>query len=241
MNNKTICFFDSGIGGATVLKEVIKTFPNENYIYYADSINNPYGNKTKEELFKIVCDVVDKLITYNPKIIVCACNTATSMVLDDIRKKYKDISFVGIEPAIKVMYDNYSDKKTIILTTTGTKKSSKFKKLYNKYKTKNSILIDAPKLANLIENNKDVYPYLKEILKDYNDVEVVVLGCTHYPIVKKEIQNILKNEVFIDGSIGITKRIKSLLNNDLNNGKGSINIIGDTSKKERILNIIKES
>lgn len=241
MNNKTICFFDSGIGGATVLKEVIKTLPNENYVYYADSTNNPYGNKTKEELFKIVCNVVDKLIEYNPKIIVCACNTATSMVLDDIREKYKDISFVGIEPAIKVMYDNYSDKKTIILTTTGTKESPKFKKLYSKYKTKNSILVEAPKLANLIENNKDTFSYLKEMLKDYNDIEVVVLGCTHYPLVKKEIKDILKNEVFIDGSIGITKRIKNLLNDNLNNSKGSINIIGDNSKKERILNIIKES
>ena len=95
MNNNPICFFDSGIGGATILKEVIKLLPYENYVYYADSINNPYGNKTKNELFKIVSNVVDNLLEYNPKLIVCACNTATAMVLNDIRKKYKDIIFVG--------------------------------------------------------------------------------------------------------------------------------------------------
>lgn len=89
MNNKPICFFDSGIGGATILKEVIKTLPNENYVYYADSKNNPYGNKTKEELFDIVSNAVDNLIKYDPKLIVCACNTATAMVLNDIRKKIK--------------------------------------------------------------------------------------------------------------------------------------------------------
>lgn len=111
MNDKPICFFDSGIGGSTILKEVIKKLPNENYVYYADSKNNPYGNKTKKELFDIVCCAVDNLIKYNPKLIVCACNTATEVVLNDIRKKYKDITFVGTEPAVKVVYDHYKDKK----------------------------------------------------------------------------------------------------------------------------------
>ena len=91
MDDRPICFFDSGIGGSTILKEVIKKLPNEDYIYYADSKNNPYGNKTKKELFDIVCCAVDNLIKYNPKLIVCACNTATEVVLNDIRKKYKDM------------------------------------------------------------------------------------------------------------------------------------------------------
>ena len=94
MDDRPICFFDSGIGGSTILKEVIKKLPNEDYIYYADSKNNPYGNKTKKELFDIVCCVIDNLIKYNPKLIVCACNTATEVVLNDIRKKYKGITLL---------------------------------------------------------------------------------------------------------------------------------------------------
>ena len=105
MDNRPICFFDSGIGGSTILKEVKKLLPNEDYIYYADSINNPYGKKTKEELFSIVDSVVLKLLKYNPKVIVCACNTATEMVLNDIREKYPDITFIGTEPAVKVVYN----------------------------------------------------------------------------------------------------------------------------------------
>ena len=116
MDNRPICFFDSGIGGATILREVLKLLPNEGYIYYADSINNPYGEKSKEELFSIVDKVISKLLEYDPKVIVCACNTATAMVLEDIRKKYPNIIFVGKETAVKVVYDKYRDKKAIVLT-----------------------------------------------------------------------------------------------------------------------------
>lgn len=242
MNNKPICFFDSGIGGATILKEVIKALPNEDYVYYADSKNNPYGNKTKEELFNIVSNAVDNLLKYNPKLIVCACNTATAMVLNDIRKKYKDITFVGTEPAVKVVHDHYKDKKTIILTTKGTGESKRFKKLFNNYKTTNCTLIEAPLLAGLIENNKDPYPYLKELLKGYKNIDIVVLGCTHFPLAKNAIKKVLGKVTFIDGSIGIANRIKNLLKDNLNLNGGDIKIIStkdDVSKT--ILKIINKN
>ncbi len=243
--NAPICFFDSGIGGSTILKEVIKKLPNENYVYYADSKNNPYGNKTKEELFDIVCCVVDNLLKYNPKLIVCACNTATEVVLNDIRKKYKDITFIGTEPAVKVVYDHYKDKKTIILTTKGTGESKRFKELFKNYKTKNCILIEAPLLASLIENNKDTYSYLNDLLKDYKGYEVVVLGCTHFPLAKNAITKVLGNVTFVDGSHGIANRVYNLLNNDNNlnkNNKGSIHIIAPNKNTEnKIMSIIKEN
>ena len=240
MSEKPICFFDSGIGGSTILKEVIRQLPNENYIYYADSINNPYGNKTKEELFNIVNNIVNKLLKYNPKLIVCACNTATAMVLNDIRKNYPNIVFVGTEPAIKVIHDKYYDKKTIILTTTGTGESKRFKKLYNTYKTDKCNLVEAPLLAELIEQDKDTYPYLKELLKDYKDIEVVVLGCTHFPLAKDAIKKVLGNVTFIDGSMGIANRVKSLLKDNINSKNGSIKIISTKDNVEkRIINIIK--
>lgn len=236
MNNKPICFFDSGIGGSTILKEVVKLLPNENYVYYADSKNNPYGNKTKEELFEIASNAVDNLLKYDPKLIVCACNTATEVILNDIRKKYPNITFVGTEPAVKVVHDKYQDKKTLVITTKGTGESERFKALFNNYKTPDCTLIEAPLLAGLIENNKDPYSYLKELLKDYKDIDVVVLGCTHFPLAKDAIKKVLGNVTFVDGSIGISNRIKNLLKDNLNNNGGNINII---STKEDVSDIIK--
>jgi glutamate racemase len=239
MDNRPICFFDSGIGGATILREVYKRFPNEGYIYYADSINNPYGEKSKDELFNIVDNVVQKLLEYNPKLIVCACNTATTMVLEDIRRKYPDTIFVGTEPAVKVVYDHYKDKKSIVLTTKGTGESEKFLELFHQYEPDNCTLVPAPELANLIENNKDTSLYLSNLLKDYVGTEVVVLGCTHFPLVEKEIKNVLGEVLFVDGSIGIANRIKSLIKR--NNSHGYIKIIStDKDVKDRILNIIEK-
>lgn len=242
MNNKPICFFDSGIGGSTILKEVVKLLPKENYVYYADSKNNPYGNKTKEELFNIVSNAVDNLLKYDPKLIVCACNTATEVVLNDIRKKYPNITFVGTEPAVKVVHDKYQDKKTLVITTKGTGESERFKALFNNYKTPDCTLIEAPLLAGLIENNKDPYPYLKELLKDYEDIDIVVLGCTHFPLAKEKIKKVLGNVTFVDGSIGIANRIKNLLKDNLNNNGGDINIISTKEDvSEIILKIIRKN
>ncbi len=239
MNKKPICFFDSGIGGATILKEVVKQLPNENYVYYADSKNNPYGNKTKEELFNIISSVVDNLLKYDPKLIICACNTATEVVLNDIRKKYPNLTFVGTEPAIKVIHDKYQNKKTLVLTTKGTGESKRFKALFNNYKTPDCTLIEAPFLAGLIENNKDPYPYLKDLLKNYKDIDIVVLGCTHFPLAKEAIKKVLGDVMFIDGSIGITDRIKNILKDNLNYNGGNINIISTKGNvSEAILKII---
>ena len=239
MDNRPICFFDSGIGGATILREVVKLLPNEGYIYYADSINNPYGKKSKEELFDIACNVVSKLLKYDPKIIVCACNTATAMVLGDIRKKYPSVIFVGTEPAVKVVHDYYKDKKSIVLTTKGTGESEKFLELFHKYETDNCKLVPAPELANLIENNKNSSFYLSNLLKNYIGTEVVVLGCTHFPLVKDEIRNVLGDVLFVDGSVGIANRINSLI--EKSNGHGYVKIISTLGDVEdRILNIISK-
>ena len=238
MDNRPICFFDSGIGGATILREVVNLLPNEGYIYYADSINNPYGEKSKEELFSIVDNVIINLLKYNPKAIVCACNTATAMVLNDIRKKYPDVLFIGTEPAVKVVYDKYKDKRSIVLTTKGTGESERFLELFHRYETDSCKLVPAPLLANLIENNLDPSSYLSDLLKDYVDTEVVVLGCTHFPLVEDEIRNVLGDVLFVDGSVGIANRLNSLIKK--NNGDGYIKVICTSiDVTDRILSIIK--
>lgn len=242
MSSQPIAFFDSGIGGTTILKEVIKLLPNEKYIYYPDSKNLPYGNKTKEELFTIVDNVVQKLIKYNPKIIVCACNTATAMVLNDIRAKYKDVIFVGTAPAVKVVHDNYNDKNTIILTTKGTGHSEKFQELFNEYGTSKSTLVEAPLLAELIENDKDCFSYLQTLLANFKNIEVVVLGCTHFPLAKNTITKVLGPVTFVHGGPGIANRIKNLLveqNLPYNNTTFDLKIISnDSNMEKKIINIL---
>lgn len=114
-NNLPIGVFDSGIGGVTVLKEIIKIMPHENYIYYSDSKNNPYGDRSKEEIIEICDNIVKMFIKKNCKAIVIACNTASAKAVETLRKKYPNIPFVAIEPAYKMVYDYAYDKPTLVM------------------------------------------------------------------------------------------------------------------------------
>ena len=130
---KKIGVFDSGIGGATVLTELVKVLPNEDYIYYSDSKNNPYGDKTQKEIIEICDNIVQFFIQKNCKAIVIACNTASAEAVTYLRKKYKTIPFIAIEPAYKMVYDYAYDEATLVMATKGTIESEKFNLLYNCY------------------------------------------------------------------------------------------------------------
>lgn len=224
--NKKIGIFDSGIGGTTILEELRKLLPNEDYIYYADSKNNPYGEKNTEELNKIVCDVVNFLISKNVKIIVIACNTATTKCIKMLREKYKDMIFVGTEPAIKVACDmNY--KNTLVMATPGTIASERTHEIVdlNKKENQKIELLACDGLANAIEchDNVRITKVLNELLIPYKkeNIDSIVLGCTHYPLVKDEIQNYFPNAKLIDGNYGVSKQVKYQLetHNLLNDSK----------------------
>ena len=132
------------------------------------------------------------------------------------------------------------DKKAIILTTKGTGESKRFKELFKNYKTKNCVLVEAPLLASLIENNKDTYSYLNDLLKNYKGYEVVVLGCTHFPLAKNAITKVLGNVTFVDGSHGIKNRVYDLIKDKLNKKGGKINIISTKDDVSKIiLDIVK--
>ena len=153
INNNKIVMFDSGIGCLTVLKELRKLLPNENYIYYADSKNNPYGEKSDEELMGIVTGIVDFLIEKEVKIIVIACNTATTRCINRLRKMYPDMLFVGTEPAIKVACDkNY--KNTLVMATPSTIKSERTHELVklNKRNDQKITLLPCKGLTETIES-----------------------------------------------------------------------------------------
>lgn len=242
-----IGFFDSGIGGVTVLKECVKLLNKFNYVYYSDSINNPYGDKNKEELINIVDNVVNKLIDMGCYVIVIACNTASSVCVEFLRDKYKDIKFIAIVPAIKMVYDNKLDS-CLVMATRGTMDSDKFHELYDKYSNNNYYLLSCSGLANLVEegNIEKINNYLVENLSCYRDkVSSVVLGCTHYPIIKSNIENVLGDVSFYDGSVGVACQLERIVkdNGFVSDGEYGISFIdssGSKNKERRFFDILEE-
>lgn len=219
-----IGIFDSGIGGLTTLEEIKKLLPNENYFYIADSKNNPYGEKNDDELYTIVKNNVDFLLKSNSKIIVIACNTATTKCIKKLRNDYKDTLFVGTEPAIKVACDSDS-KNTLVLATPGTIDSERTHELVNaNIKQDQKIYLEACEgLANAIENNNEerINKIITSKYNKYKDknIDSIVLGCTHYPHIKEKIKELFISAKIIDGNLGVAKRVKYILetNNLLNN------------------------
>lgn len=236
--NKPIGILDSGIGGVTVLKEILKLLPNENYIYYSDSLHNPYGEKTREEVFNYVDEIIKFFIAEDCKAIVFACNTATALTVDDIRKKYPDLIIIAIEPAYKMVHDYAKDKKSLVMATPATIQSERFQNLYHQYDNHNTILLECSGLANLIEIDakEEIKTYLEEKLPKEENVEAVVLGCTHYPLIKEEISNVLGNVTFYDGGAGIAARLKNLLEENSiisNQENGSITFYDSSNNKDK--------
>ncbi len=222
-----IGIFDSGIGGVTILREIIKVLPKENYIYYSDSKNNPYGNKSEEEIINLCDKIVEKLLQMNCKAVVIACNTASAKAATFLRNKYKEVPIIAIEPAYKMVHDYAYDKQTLVMATQGTIKSEKFNLLLKKYDNHKTFLLPCIGLADKIEQQKEaeIKKYLEEILTPYkNKVKNVVLGCTHYPLIQEKIKEVLGEVQFFDGAANLAKHLKSILkeNNLLQEGKGKI-------------------
>ena len=129
--NEAIGIFDSGIGGVTVLREILKALPNEDYIYYSDSKNNPYGDKSDKQINELCENIVNLFIKRKCKAIVIACNTASAKSVQYLREKYTNMPFIAIEPAYKMVYDYAYNESTLVMATKGTIESEKFNLLYH--------------------------------------------------------------------------------------------------------------
>jgi glutamate racemase len=236
MNNKEkpIGFFDSGVGGISVLNESVIVLPNEDFVYFGDSLNAPYGTKDVNEVKKLTFNAVDFLLDKGVKAVVIACNTATSAAIDDLRAKYKNISIIGIEPALKPAVKISRGKSTIIMATPMTLAEKKFSNLMQKYNKEVDIIpLPCAGLVELIENGiiegDQIQSYLKDKLKDYMhlDIASIVLGCTHYPFIKNELIKVVGDKtVIIDGSVGTVNQLKrQLTKSNLLNEKQTKGII----------------
>lgn len=243
-----IGFLDSGLGGLSVLREALKIMPNENYIYFGDSKNAPYGTKYTKEIRDLTFNTVEFLLEKGAKGIVVACNTATSAAVAELRLAYPDIPLVGIEPAIKPAVELGKKGKILMMATPMTVKQDKFKYLLNRYKDKAEIVpIPCEGLMEFVENGNfegaELESYLVEKLKGYDsgNTSSIVLGCTHYPFVRNAIKNVVGNDIeIIDGGLGTAREIKRrLAEKDLlkdSKDKGKIEIY-NSSEDDRFIDL----
>ncbi len=220
MKNTTnpIGIFDSGVGGTTIWRDVNNLLPLENTIYLADHKNAPYGQKSIDEIIERSILNTEYLLKQNVKLIIVACNTATTNVIHVLRKKY-DIPFIGIEPAIKPVLLHSKSKHVGILATESTLKSSLYLKTSSKYNKNVQIHGQAGNgLVELIEKGemessemqKLLQKYLHQIIK--YPIDYLVLGCTHYPYLEDKIQKIIGSNIqIIDSGKAVAKQTSIIL------------------------------
>ncbi|WP_455539881.1 glutamate racemase [Terrisporobacter sp.] len=250
--NKAIGVFDSGLGGVSVLKELVKSMPNEKFIYFGDSANAPYGIKTKEEITKRCEEIIEFFLEKDVKAIVIACNTATSAAAKFLREKYPYLPIIGMEPALKVAADGKINNTIVVMATPLTLREEKFNNLMSQYDDNNVIIkMPCPELVNIVENDllddeKVVEAQLTNYYKglDMEKINSVVLGCTHFVFYRNYIERILNHNInIVDGNKGTTNHLKEVLKerNELRdeNEKGSVNIY-NSSKDKRFIELSKK-
>ena len=196
--NDYIAVFDSGVGGISVLRQLRKLMPGERFIYYGDSANAPYGTRTTEEVRRLTLAAAERIVgAYPVKALVVACNTATAAAIKDLRSKYPDLIVVGIEPAVKLAADHHPGGNIGVMATQVTLREEKFDTLMNRFNGDRVIYkIPAPGLVELVEagsgDSPEAQVFLRKLLEPYiGRLDALVLGCTHYPFVKHNIQSIL--------------------------------------------------
>lgn len=219
MSKAPIGIFDSGIGGTSIFKEIHQLLPHENIIYLADSQNAPYGAKSREEIISLSIKNTELLLSKGCKLIVVACNTATTNAIKILREKYAVIPFIGIEPAIKPAALKSHTKTIGILATKGTLSSELFSKTADLH-TKGIRCIEqiGDGLVPLIEANKIRSNEMQALLKTYllpmvdQNIDYLVLGCSHYPYLVPVIQKIIPNHItIIDSGEAVARQTKTVL------------------------------
>ena len=216
-NNRPIGIFDSGIGGTSIWAAIHELLPDEKTIYLADSKNAPYGQKSKAEIIALSNKNTEFLLNLDCKLIVVACNTATTNAIQELREKY-NVPFIGIEPAIKPAATNSKTKTIGILATQGTLNSELFHKTVEKFQNTKIIEQVGHGLVQLIENGNINSPKMTQLLHSYltpmmeANIDYLVLGCSHYPYLIPQIKKILPENIhIIDSGEAVAKQTQNIL------------------------------
>lgn len=247
MSIKPIGIFDSGIGGTSIFKEIHALLPHENSIYLADSKHAPYGNKSKAKITELSIKNTEFLLSKDCKLIVVACNTATTNAISLLRSTY-DIPFIGIEPAIKPAALNTKTKTIGILATQGTLSSDLFHKTTDLYSNGIKVIEQIGEgIVPLVEEGKSASNEMKVLLNEYlrpmidANIDYLVLGCTHYPYLMPLLLELLPKHVkIIDSGLAVAKQTEAILeqNNLLNKSIEASKNLFYTNTNTAVLNDI---
>ena len=236
MNRKEdfIAVFDSGVGGISVMRHLVKMLPGERLLYYGDSANAPYGVRSKEEVRRLTFAAAEKLMARGLKALVIACNTATSAAINELRQAYPDLIIIGIEPAIKLAADRFPEGTIGVMATPMTLREEKLSELLSHYEDSRCSFhkIPAPDLVELVEAGKGNSPeseqMLSSLLAPYQGkLDALVLGCTHYPFASAALRKVLGPPVaLLDGGEGTARETRRRLQEAdlLENGQGCVEI-----------------
>jgi glutamate racemase len=213
--------FDSGVGGISVLADLAYQLPDEQYVYFGDSDNAPYGVRSNEEVKQLSLNAVDHLLSFKIKALVVACNTATSVVINELRNNL-NIPVIGMEPALKPGIELNKRGKVVVMATYVTLREKKFNDLIRRLKyATNVIKMPCLGLVEMIEKGGEysdkIRDYVKNAFSQYNtdEIGVIVLGCTHYIFIKDIIVDIVgENIAIVDGNLGTVRHVKCLLQAD---------------------------
>lgn len=245
MKNQAIGFLDSGVGGLSVVKEVMKRLPDEQVIFIGDTARNPYGNRTTEEVIQFSRELADFLIRKEIKMLVVACNTATAAALEVLEKELS-IPVIGvIEPGSKSAIEHTKNNEIGVIGTVSTINSNEHRKKIKSLSPLAEIhTLAVPKFVEIVENNDLTSEHAKSVIQEElkrlkdTKIDTLILGCTHYPLLERLIQDYLGNEItLIDPAILTTQLIKEYLteNNLLNKkiGKSKKSVFYTTAEAER--------
>lgn len=211
--------FDSGLGGISVLRACVDLLPHEDFLYFGDSANAPYGERPLEEVRALSVAVAERLLRQGVKAIVVACNTATSSAIVLLRQTHPELPIIGIEPAVKPAAQAGSGSSVLVMATPLTIREDKYQKLAASFcDLADVISLPCPGLAERIEQghfeDETLDAYLQDLFRPYRDrdVEYIVLGCTHYPFIRRAIaKNFGRPVTIIDGSQGTARQLRRQL------------------------------
>ena len=242
--NSYIAVFDSGVGGVSVLRELRRLCPGERFYYFGDSANAPYGRKTTQEVRALTLAAGKKLlIDRDCKALVVACNTATAAAITDLRAEYPDRIVVGIEPALKLACDRHPGGTVGIMATDVTLREQKLAALMERVNRDCTVLrVHAPGVVELVEAGKcdtdEAVALMEQLLGPYRDsLSALVLGCTHYPFMRKAMARVLGEGVeLLDGGEGTARETRRRLLEAglLNEGDGDLIVENSSGDPEKI-------
>ena len=219
MNSKPIAVFDSGLGGISVLRRLIQVLPEENFLYFGDSANAPYGSRPTEEIRSLTLENAEQLFSRGAKALVVACNTATSAAIDTLRERYPNRIIIGIEPALKLAVSRHPNGRILVMATDATLREKKFATLMERFGEHCEILkCPCPELVEFVERGELEGEALQKVLKAELQAhltpapDAIVLGCTHFPFLQAEIRRVVgETPEILDGSDGTAKETKRRL------------------------------